>query len=36
MLAVLGGDYLAAAREAAQADVSVVTAALVELRRALP
>ena len=36
MLAVLGSDYLAAARITPQADVSIVTAALVELRRALP
>ncbi len=36
MLAVLGGDYLDAARASADADVSVVTAALVDLRRALP
>ena len=36
MLAVLGSDYLDAARQDPHADVSVVTAALVELRRALP
>jgi hypothetical protein len=36
MLAVLGSDYLAAARQSANADVSAVTAALVDLRRALP
>ena len=36
MLAVLGSDYLAAARQASQPEVSDVTAALVELRRALP
>jgi hypothetical protein len=36
MLAVLGADYLAAAERAPDADVSVVTAALVDLRRALP
>ncbi len=36
MIAVLGTDYLDAVRRAPDADVSVVTAALVELRRALP
>jgi hypothetical protein len=36
MIAVLGNDYLDAARPIATADVSVVTAALVDLRRALP
>lgn len=36
MLAVLGTDYLDAARRAPHADASVVTAALVDLRRALP
>jgi hypothetical protein len=36
MLAVLGTDYLAAARRTPDADVSAVTAALVDLRRALP
>lgn len=36
MLAVLGTDYLAAARRMPDADVSAVTAALVTLRRALP
>lgn len=36
MLAVLGADYLATVRRAPNADVSVVTAALVDLRRALP
>jgi hypothetical protein len=36
MLAVLGADYVAAARRSPDADVSIVTDALVELRRALP
>lgn len=36
MLAVLGTDYLDAARRTPHADVSAVTAALVDLRRALP
>jgi hypothetical protein len=36
MLAVLGGDYLRAARQSTHADVSVVTAALVSVRQALP
>jgi hypothetical protein len=36
MLAVLGTDYLVAAQQTPGADVSAVTAALVELRRALP
>jgi hypothetical protein len=36
MLAVLGADYLAAVRRVPDADVSVVTGALVTLRRALP
>jgi hypothetical protein len=36
MVAVLGNDYLAAARRSPQADVSAATAALVDLRRALP
>ena len=36
MLAVLGTDYLEAARRTPHPDVSVVTAALVDLRRALP
>lgn len=36
MLAVLGNDYLDAVRRVPHADVSVVTAALVSLRRALP
>ena len=36
MLAVLGSDYLAVVRRVPDAEVSAVTAALVELRRALP
>ena len=36
MLAVLGTDYVDAVRKVPGADVSVVTATLVELRRALP
>lgn len=36
MLAVLGTDYVDAVRKVRRADVSVVTAALVALRRALP
>jgi hypothetical protein len=36
MLAVLGGDYLAAARASSEPDLGPVLDALVELRRALP